>query len=162
MKTWLIWAALAAVLVLVAAKARAQPTQPAAKDAILSGPIKYTPHVFPERPAIGAMLLRLGLATAFVLALCGATMLLAYRRARHLPAKAGGGKLKLVESFPLGGGSSLHLIQRAGQKFVVAVNRSGLHSLVPLSESFAETFETVRANPLETPHRPATTRSRLA
>ena len=110
---------------------------PNGKSAAVSGPVNYVPPPMPEAPATGAMLLRLGLATTFVLILCAVAMLLAYRRAKLLDGKAGGGKLRLVESFALGGGSSLHLIQSAGQRFVVAVNRSSLQSLVPLSESFA-------------------------
>src|SRR5262249_62077485 len=104
----------------------------------------------------------LGLATTFVLALCGVAMLLAYRRAKGLQGNTGSGKLKLVESFALGGGSSLHLIQSAGQRFVVAVNRTGLHSLVPLAESFEETFESLRDNPLEPTRRATAPRPRVA
>ena len=162
MKTWWIGIALAVVLLASSGSALAQSEPTAAKGSALSGPVSYTPPAFPERPAAGALLLRLGLATTFVLVLSGIAMLLAYRRVRGPHGQGNGEKLQLVESFALGGGSWLHLIQSGGQRFVVAVNRTGLHSLVPLAESFAETFESLRESPLETPRRAPTPRSRVA
>ena|SRR6266851_6677987 len=161
MKTRPVSALLMLILAVSPSAAFAEPSPPDAKSGAMSGPVNYAPPALPEAPAPGAMLLRLGLATGFVLVLCVTAMLLAYRRAKALEGKTGGGKLQLVESLSLGGGSSLHLIRSAGQRFVVAVNRSGLQSLVPLSESFEETFDSLRADPLETPRRPAA-RSRVA
>jgi flagellar biogenesis protein FliO len=162
MKTWLMWVALAVVVWVSSGTASAQPEAAAAKGGSFSGPVTYTPPALPERPAAGAMLLRLGLAITFVLVLSGLALYLAYQRAKGPRVKGGGGKLKLVESFALGGGSWLHLIQSAGQRFVVAVNRGGLQSLVPLAESFEETFASLRENPLEPTRRAAAPRSRVA
>lgn len=156
MKPWPTLIALATALLAASGMVLAEPPAPMPKGGPLSGPVTYTPPAFPEPPAAGGMLLRLGLATAFVLILCVVAMLLAYRRAKGSLGKAGGGRLVLVESFSLGGGSALHLIRHAGQRFVVAVNRSGLHSLTPLAESFAETFESLGESPLEAPRRAAT------
>src|SRR5438132_345398 len=104
MKTWPMGTALAVVLLVSSGTASAQPEAPAAKGVSLSGPVTYTPPALPERPAAGALLLRLGLATLFVLVLCGLAMLLAYQRAKGPRGKGSGEKLKLVESFALGGG----------------------------------------------------------
>jgi flagellar biogenesis protein FliO len=105
------------------------------------GGLQYVPPVAPELPAIGPLLLRLLGATIAVLALCVGAMWLARRGLLGTAPPPAGNRLRLTATMPLGGGSFLYLLQAGDKQYVAGVNRTGLHSLVPLSEPFDQLIE---------------------
>jgi flagellar biogenesis protein FliO len=103
------------------------------------------------------MLLRLGLATAFVLSLCVGLLWLARRQGARVAAKSGS-RLQLVDTLSLGNQSYLYRLRVDDEEFVVGVNRVGLQSLQRLEPSFEATFEalaTGEEQPSIAPPRPA-------
>jgi flagellar biogenesis protein FliO len=90
----------------------------------------------PEAPSATSLLLRLCLATAVVLALAGGAAVAVRRLAPRVPAGKSDPRLRLVETLQLGNGSSLHLLECCGRRFVAGVSPAGFRSLAPLTEPF--------------------------
>jgi flagellar biogenesis protein FliO len=109
------------------------------KASAAGGALEYTPPALPDFPSPGAMLLRLALGTAAVLALCVVTLVAARRFVRPPPAAgAAGQELRLIESLPLGGRCSVHLLQAGKTRALAGVDATGLKVLLALPETFAE------------------------
>lgn len=120
------------------ALAAASTTPPASTTA----PITYTPPAWPDPPSTSSMLIRLLLAAAAVLSTTVATGWIAKRFVPGTPAAGSGdSRLQLIETLHLGSGSSLHLLECGGRRFVAGVSRAGLRSLAPVSESFDSELE---------------------
>jgi hypothetical protein len=80
------------------------------------GKFAYSPPVEPEMPDARAMLTRLGVATAAVLALCAGTLWMGRRWLGGPPAKAGQARhLHLVETLALGNRCLVHLVEVGGR-----------------------------------------------
>ncbi len=133
---------LGAALVLAASLARIADAPAAGPEsAAAPGPIVYTPPAWPEQPSAGSLLVRLLVAAGFVVVAGGAACLAARRLAPRARTGAGDGRLRLVENLPLGDGSSLHLLEWCGRRFVAGVSRGGFRSLVAVPESFENELE---------------------
>jgi flagellar biogenesis protein FliO len=113
------------------------PKSVAASDPAGKNPLSYTPSAMPEAPDPKAMLTRLGLATAGVLALCVGTLWFG-RRWLGAPAPQTGGvdQMRLIQTLALGNRCSLHLVHVRNRPVLIAADPSGLKSVVPLPESF--------------------------
>jgi len=111
---------------------------PVAADA-QKGSLDYVPPTWPEAPDPRAMLTRLGVGTAVVLALCIAMLFVCRRWLRKLPGPAGGPtRMALVETLPLGGRCVVHLVRVGKQQVLVGLDGGGLKSLLALPEAFDE------------------------
>ena len=97
---------------------------------------------WPDPPDTGAMLLRLGLGTLFVLALCVGTL---WFGRRWLTGAAvigrNGGTLKLEESVSLGNRCFIHLLRVGDARIVAGTDSSGLKTLVTLPLPFEGVLE---------------------
>jgi flagellar biogenesis protein FliO len=102
-------------------------------------PLAYTPPAWPEAPDPKAMLGRLALGTAIVLALCVVTLAIGRRWLRGT-ATAGTdqGRIQLVETLTLGNRCNLHLVKIGGQQVLVGLDGGGLKAMVTLTEPFAD------------------------
>jgi len=99
----------------------------------------YTPPSVPEAPDAKAMLMRLGVATAFVLALCVVTLWLGKRWLGGTAAPAGPShQMRLLETLPLGNRCAVYLVQVANRSIMIGTDPSGLKTIVPLPESFSD------------------------
>jgi flagellar biogenesis protein FliO len=121
---------------------QALPTVPAAVPAAVAEPaskgkLTYTPPAVPEAPDARAMLTKLGVATAAVLALCVVTLWLG-RRWLAAPAaqNPAGRQLRLIETLALGNRCNVYLVHVANRPVLIGADPSGLKSVVPLPESF--------------------------
>jgi flagellar biogenesis protein FliO len=115
-----------------------QPQLAAEPDAQKSS-LDYVPPTWPEAPDAGAMLTRLGVGTAVVLALCVGTLVVCRRWLRRLPGQGGvAGQMALVETLPLGNRCLVHLVRVGKQQVLVGLDAGGLKSLVALAEPFDE------------------------
>jgi flagellar biogenesis protein FliO len=114
---------------LVADKSHAEPTE--------RGKLDYVPPAWPEAPDSKSMLLRLGLGTVIVLALCVGTL---WVGKRWLGVATGAtdatGQLRVVETLALTNRCSLLLVNAANCQVLVGIDQSGLKSLVTLPERF--------------------------
>lgn len=100
-------------------------------------PLAYTPPQWPEAPDPKAMLLRLGLGTAFVLALCVGSLWAGKHWLRKLPAAGPGkGQMAVVETLALGGRCSVHLVKVGSRQVLVGTDAGGLKAITPLPEPF--------------------------
>lgn len=114
------------------------PEAPAAADAKKES-LDYVPPTWPEAPDPRAMLTRLGVGTAVVLALCVGTLVACRRWLRRLPGQGGGTRhMTLVETLPLGNRCQVHLVRVGRQQVLVGLDAAGLKSLVALPEAFDE------------------------
>lgn len=117
--------------------------------------VDYQPN-WPEPPSLGSVLARLAFGTVVVLILCGGTMWFGRSWiAKHQGILTSAGKeLRLIESTRVGGHCCVHLLQVGNQRIIVGTDRTGLHSVVPLPESFSSVLD----DQLEATPRVATTR----
>jgi flagellar biogenesis protein FliO len=114
---------------------QAQEKTPAGATAAPPGDLKYQPPDWPEAPSPGAMLLRLGIGTAVVLLLCVITIWAGKRWLKgNAASAAAGGKIQLVETFPLGGRCVLHLVRVGASQVLVAADGSGLKSMLSVAD----------------------------
>lgn len=113
-------------------------TKPAAApDASLT----YSPQ-WPEPPNTGAMLLRLGLGTAFVLVLCVGSLFLAKPWLQKLQTTGAGNQaLKVEASVPLGNRAVLYLVKVGDTQLVAGTDATGLKSLIALPTSFKDMLD---------------------
>ena len=110
--------------------------------------LTYTPPAFAEGPDPKAMIIRLTLGTAIVLGLCVGTLWLSKRWLRAIPGRpASAGPLHLVDSLNLGNRCSVYLIGAGQRQVLVGIDASGLKSLVPLPDSFADTLTRAQDEP---------------
>jgi len=116
-----------------------------------NGDLQYTPPTWPETPDYGAMFSRLVAGTVIVLGMCVGVLWLGKRWlpisglsvSGLLMSAAGasaGTHLKLVETLSLGNRCCLHLVQMAERQVLVGVDGSGVKTVVPLTETFAQTL----------------------
>ena len=123
---------------------RAADSQPAEAAASTSEEpaLAYSPQ-WPEPPNTGAMLLRLCLGTAFVLALCVGSLWLGKPWLQKL--QAGGGTatqaLKIEGSVTLGNRAVLYLVKIGDTQLVAGTDPTGLKSLIALPASFKEVLD---------------------
>jgi flagellar biogenesis protein FliO len=93
-------------------------------------------------PNAQGMLLRLGLCTALVLALCLATLWLLGRRFSHrISKKYTGGRLRVMATVPLANRSALHLLSIEKQRLIAAVDAAGLKALVLVPQDYEAVLE---------------------
>jgi len=116
-----------------------------------SAGLAYTPQ-WPEPPDTGAMLLRLGAGTAFVLVLCVGTLWFGRRWLGKVATVASGGnQLRLQESTALGNRCYVHLIQVGECRALAGTDGAGLKSLVILPNSFVGVLDDeLKTMPAET------------
>ncbi len=99
--------------------------------------LEYNPPDLPEMSAPGPMLFRLVSGTIFVLILCFVTLWAGKRWVRPLTVPVGENrKLRILESLPLGGRSTVYLLQAEEAKVLVGVDQAGIKALLPLSQPF--------------------------
>jgi flagellar biogenesis protein FliO len=112
------------------------------KDALV-----YTPPQWPEAPDPKAMLLRLALGTAFVLALCVGSLWVGKRWLKKLPTTAAGtGQMTVVETLNLGNRCCMHLVKVGARQVLVGTDGSGLTTIAPLPETFDSTMQELEAD----------------
>lgn len=112
--------------------------------------LTYAPDAWPEAPDAAAMLKRLVVGTAIVLALCVGTLLVGQRWLRGAPKRAtAGDKLRLIETVSLGNRCSVHLLQAGEHQVLVGIDSTGVKSLVPLPPSFEQAISEARSPDLE-------------
>ncbi len=113
------------------------PEAPPAAAEAQKGSLDYVPPSWPEPPDARAMLTRLGVGTAVVLALCVGTLFVCRRWLRRLPGPgAANTRMTLVETLPLGNRCQVHLVRVGKQQVLVGLDAGGLKSLVALPEPF--------------------------
>lgn len=117
--------------------------------------LAYSPQ-WPEPPNTGAMLLRLGLGTAFVLVLCVGSLVLGKPWLQRLQgAKVGNQALQIEGSVTLGNRAMLYLVKVGDIQLVAGTDAAGLKSLIALPTSFKDVLEgqlpTEDAMPADTP-----------
>ncbi len=108
--------------------------------------LAYDPPTIPDAPDPRAMLMRLAVATAFVLALCAGTFWLGKRwlgvaSNRHEASS----QLRLVETLALGNRCCVHLVHVANRQVLIAADSSGLKSVVSLPDLFEHTLAAASA-----------------
>lgn len=135
--------ALLIVLGLAAVASAADPAR--ATGPAAAGPITYTPPSVPEPPSVVPLLLRLTAATGAVMAIGGCAAWAVRRSGRRVPAAGGDPRLRLVETLSLGNGTSLHLLECCGRRFVAGVSPAGFRSLAPLPEPFENELDVLAA-----------------
>jgi flagellar biogenesis protein FliO len=123
-----------------------------AADDAQKNSLDYVPPTWPEAPDAGAMLTRLGVGTAVVLALCVGSLVVCRRWLRRLPGQGGTPThMTLVETLPLGNRCLVHLVRVGKQQVLVGLDGGGLKSLVALPEAFDDALvEAQEAPPIET------------
>jgi flagellar biogenesis protein FliO len=98
---------------------------------------EYSPPALPDLPTSGAMFLRLGLGTVFVLILCPLTLWAGKRWIRPLAVPPSANKhLSVIETLSLGGRSSIYLLQAGEAKVLAGVDGAGIKALLPLPPAF--------------------------
>jgi len=129
------------------------PEPPPAAAEAQKGSLEYVPPTWPEAPDSRAMLTRLGVGTAVVLALCVATLFVCRRWLRRLPGpETGNTRMTLLETLPLGNRCLVHLVRVGKQQVLVGLDGGGLKSLVALPEAFDEALAEAQDAPtLEPP-----------
>lgn len=144
---FLITIVLLASLTFVTATARPVfAAEPATSEATLttteqSPELAYTPQ-WPEPPDTGAMLLRLGLGTAAVLALSVGTLWFAKPWLQRLQVGAAGSSLLKIEgSVTLGSRAVLYLVKVGDTQLVAGTDPSGLKSLIVVPATFREVLD---------------------
>jgi flagellar biogenesis protein FliO len=110
-----------------------------------SGPATYPSPVVPEPPSVAPLLLRLVAATGAVMVLAGLAAWTVRRAGRRPVAAGGDSRLRLVGTLSLGNGTSLHLLECCGRRFVAGVGPTGFRSLAPLPESFDNELDVLAA-----------------
>lgn len=106
-----------------------------------AGDLTYTPQ-WPEPPNTGAMLLRLGLGTAFVLVLCVGSLWLGKPWLQKFQIKGPGGQTLQIEgSVTLGNRAVLYLVKVGDTQLVAGTDAGGLKSLITLPTSFKEVLD---------------------
>lgn len=134
---------LAMILAGSASVRAAEPDQPKLPTAAIGQPndLAYSLKL-PEPPDTGAMLMRLGMGTAFVLVLCVGTLWfgkpwLMKLQTKGLPGQA----LQIEGSVTLGGRAVLYLVKVGDTQLVAGTDPMGLKSLVVLPASFKEVLD---------------------
>jgi flagellar biogenesis protein FliO len=112
----------------------------------------YIPPVPPTAPNPIDLLLRLVGLTVVTLTVCCLGMLWAKRIGRASTSKANTNHLTLEGTLILERRASLHAIRVDGQRVIVAVDNTGIKSLTPISEPFAETLHAISDSANEPPH----------
>lgn len=103
--------------------------------------LTYSPQ-WPEPPNTGAMLLRLGLGTVFVLVLCVGSLWLAKPWLQKLQSSGTNSQaLRIEGSVTLGNRAVLYLIKVGDTQLVAGTDPSGLKSLTVLPASFKEVLD---------------------
>ncbi len=99
----------------------------------------------PEPFDLGAIVFRLVLGSAGVLAACVVSLWAARRWLRNRSALGtGSGKMQLIESLALPNRCSVQLIQVDNRKLLVGLDNSGLKTILPLADSFANAFDEIK------------------
>jgi flagellar biogenesis protein FliO len=112
------------------------------------GSLDYVPPTWPEAPDPRAMLTRLGVGTAVVLALCIVTLVVCRHWLRPKPDSSGGnGCMTLVETLSLGNRCLVHLVRVGNQQVLVGQDGGGLKSLVALPAAFDEALVEAQETP---------------
>lgn len=103
--------------------------------------LAYSPQ-WPEPPNTGAMLLRLGLGTAFVLVLCVGSLWLGKPWLMKLQGNiAANSALQVEGSVALGNRAVLYLVKIGDTQLVAGTDATGLKSLIALPASFREVLD---------------------
>ena len=100
---------------------------------------EYIAPALPDMPNPQGMLTRLAFGTLVVLGL-SVVSIWAMRRWLQPPgsAVAGPRTLRLLETLPLGNRCSVHLVHMGNREVLIGVDGSGIKSIVPLPENFAD------------------------
>jgi hypothetical protein len=123
----------------------APPEAPPAAAEEQKGSLEYAPPAWPEAPDPRAMLTRLGVGTAVVLALCVGTLVLCRRWLRQVPGPGGANaRMALVETLPLG---NRCLVRVGKQQVLVGLDGGGLKSLVALPDAFDDALDQAQDAP---------------
>ena len=108
--------------------------------------LKYTEPSFPEPSELRTIGLRLVLATGGVLAACVVSLLIGKRfLGAGSIARAGRGKMCLLETLSLSNRCHLQLIQVDGHKLLVGLDAGGLKTVLPLQDPFIETLDSLQS-----------------
>lgn len=106
-----------------------------------AGDLTYAPQ-WPEPPNTGAMLMRLGFGTAFVLVLCVGSLWFGKPWLMKLQTKGLTGQALQIEgSVTLGGRAVLYLVKVGDTQLVAGTDATGLKSLIALPPSFREALD---------------------
>ncbi len=122
------------------AETRTRAAQPSSAKASSAAPAKsndgYQPN-WPDPPNTGALLLRLGLGTVFVLVLCAGTLWFGRNWLSKVSNVAHrGNQLRLEESTSLGNRCHVHLLTIGNCRILAGTDSTGLKSLLTLPEAF--------------------------
>jgi len=103
--------------------------------------LAYSPQ-WPEPPNTGAMLMRLGCGTVFVLVLCVASLWLGKPWLQRLQGtNIGDQALRIEGSVTLGNRAMLYLVKVGDVQLVAGTDAAGLKSLIALPTSFKDELE---------------------
>lgn len=158
LKRWLPMAVLGLVVMLAGVvlpqllpSATAMPeTTP--KTADPQEPWAYNPPALTEGPDARAMLLRLGMGTVIVVALCIGTLWLGKRWLQVAPTPAAGERqLGVLETLPLNHRCCVYLIRAGSHQLLAGVDGSGLKALVPLVAPFEQALTEVQTGDMAGP-----------
>lgn len=109
-------------------------------------PWAYNPPPLTEGPDVRAMLLRLGVGTVVVVALCVGTLWLGKRWLQVAPTPAAGERqLGVLETLALSNRCCVLLIRAGTHQLLAGVDSSGLKALVPLVEPFEQALNDAQA-----------------
>ena len=107
--------------------------------------VDYQEPAYPEPLNLKSLVLRLVLGTVGVLTACVASLWLAKRWLQSSPTlKPGDSQMRLMETLSLANRCHVQLIQVDGRKLLVGLDASGLKTILPLTEPFAETLNGVQ------------------
>jgi len=136
-----LWAALLSPV----ATGQAHAEDASADDAAQTS-LAYSPPEWPQAPDTVAMLRRLGMGTASVLAFSAAALWAAKRWLKGAAGTPGsGGHLQVLETMPVGHRCSVVLVSVGQQRFLAGLDPTGLKSLVLIPEPFALTLDRTQA-----------------
>ena len=125
-----------------AARSQKAPAElPADSDESVTPEMSYSPQ-WPEPPNTGAMLMRLGLGTMAVLALCAGSLWFGRPWLKRLQGTNMTNPSFHVEgTVALGNRAVLYLVRVGGTQLVAGTDLSGLKSLIALPVSFKDVLE---------------------
>ncbi|SRR5579871_3795282 len=163
LKRWLPLAVLGLIVMLAGVvlpqllpSATAVPETTPKTSADQQDPWAYNPPSLTDGPDARAMLLRLGMGTVIVVALCIGTLWLGKRWLQVAPTPAVGERqLGVLEALPLNHRCCVYLIRAGSHQLLAGVDSSGLKALVPLVAPFEQALTEVQAGDAAGPPMPS-------
>ncbi|MBI1830843.1 MAG: flagellar biosynthetic protein FliO [Planctomycetes bacterium] len=112
---------------------------PAKADSKDKTNLGYAPPAMPEAPNLQGMMVRLGVGTVIVLALCVASLWVMRRwMTQPITAASGDRLMQLTETLDLGNQCSLHLVHMGKREILVGADCTGIKVVLPMPDAFEE------------------------